>query len=237
MRAACPLSRLSAGTSSTPSGRRHTRRRTTTCPTAVRCVTVRRPLLAQPTAGGGKRILPSRHLRLQELLQRLLAKRLARRPHVLFRVLNPVPLRVWEEIEPRCPQPGSSCREPRTKSARIDSFPNSSGPPASPPNSAAGRRRTPCASTRPRPQSAAADPLARSRAHARPPCQTTPSRNRNVFCPLTLPSATKRGHTRYVHPSLIRIDRGTIWTYTNESVFSALAAASPQGGFPEDFRV
>jgi hypothetical protein len=35
--------------------------------------------------------------------------------------------RVWERIEPGCPQPGSSCREPLTRSARIDSFPNSPG--------------------------------------------------------------------------------------------------------------
>jgi len=79
--------------SSPPSGRRHTRRWTTTCPTAVRWVTGRRPLFAHPTpGGGGKRPLPLGDLRLQQLLQGLLAKHLAGLAHVLFRVRDPVPL-------------------------------------------------------------------------------------------------------------------------------------------------
>ncbi len=105
IRAAVPFSHSSAGTSRPPSGRRHTRRCTTTWPTAVRCVTLRRPLLVQPAPrGGGKRPLPLGHLRLQQLLQSLLPKRLARLPNVLLRVRDPVPFARGLHRRPGLPQ-------------------------------------------------------------------------------------------------------------------------------------
>ena len=159
MRAACPFSHSSAGTSSPPSGRRHTRRCTTTCPTAVRCVTGRRPLLAQPAAGGGKRPLPRRPPAAASSFSRACWRNASPAcTHVLFRVLDPVPL------------PGRLHRRPALPQKRVVLRVH--------------RLRPGCKL-----------PLARFRAHAWPPCQTNPTRNRNVFCPRTLPPATKRGHT------------------------------------------